>query len=301
MNRILFIIFCLCSSYIYANELYNELIEDDRYISFDIYLNDDLIVDKVITSKPYEGDEIYLFINKNKNYLLSFKGSNLSEDGGMIFDNIVQSDMDRKRKIFYIILNSNNENYKEIHHIKYIQGVWYIESTDYVINNNLNDYTKTFHCHVKQNIELKSYSRIHSAPNSDDYDKKCTVVYYVESSLAEFESRFNDDDSVIYLGVDRYKDLLIKFPLNNDSAAQYSSIASMLVRNKAYKEAIYLLNHIIDVYPSRTVAYINVGDAYWALEETNKAKNAYRTYIELMKKNGKESKIPKQVLERTAR
>ncbi|ASA56964.1 tetratricopeptide repeat protein [Vibrio gazogenes] len=255
----------------------------------------------MVYSKPFIGDELYFFVNRNKKYYLSLKGYNFSQDGGTIFDNIVQSDMDRKREIFSIILKSNNENYKEIHHIKYIQGVWYIESTDYVINNNLDDYTKTFHCHVKQNIELKSYSRIHTAPNSDDYDKKCAVVYYVESSLSEFESRFNDDESAIYLGVDRYKDLLVKFPLNSDSVAQYSSIASMLVRNKAYKEPIYLLNHIIDIYPARTVAYINLGDAYWALEETNKAKDAYRTYIELMKKDGKESKISEQVLERAAR
>ncbi|MDW6094734.1 hypothetical protein SBX64_19505 [Vibrio rhizosphaerae] len=300
MNRILFIILCFFSSYIYANVLYNELIKDDRYTSFDIYLNDDLIVDKVITNKPYEGDEIYLFINKNKDHLLSFKGSNLSKDGETILDNIVQSDLERKNKLFSIILKSDNENYKEKHHIKYIQGTWYIESTDYFINNNLDDYTKTFYCHIKQNIELKLYNRMHSVPNSDDYDKKCTIIYYMEPSLSEFKSRFNDSNSAVYLGVDRYKYLFSKVPLNDDSVAQYDYITSMLLKNKAYKEAIYVSNHIVNVYPSKIVTYKNMGDAYWALKETSKAKDVYQTYIKLMKKDGQESEIPEKVLERAA-
>jgi len=55
---------------------------------------------------------------------------------------------------------------------------------------------------------------------------------------------------------------------------------------------------ILEVYPQRTVGYINLGDAYWALGEKEKARKAYTTYIEQMCHKGLQKKIPKEVLKR---
>ncbi|MHA7057234.1 tetratricopeptide repeat protein [Aquimarina sp. M1] len=82
------------------------------------------------------------------------------------------------------------------------------------------------------------------------------------------------------------------------SIKNYNNLAYYLEQSKAYEEAVFLLEKITKEAPNRTVAYINLGDAYWGLEEEEKAKKAYQTYIEQMKANGKESKIPKTVLER---
>ena len=80
--------------------------------------------------------------------------------------------------------------------------------------------------------------------------------------------------------------------------SRYNNMAYFLQQYGANKEAIYLLEKIIKKYPNRTVAYINLGDAYWGLEDKEKAKQAYETYIKQMKEKGKDKKIPKKVLER---
>lgn len=65
-----------------------------------------------------------------------------------------------------------------------------------------------------------------------------------------------------------------------------------------YEEAAFILEKVIEKFPDRIVAYINLGDSYWGLEEKEKAKEAYQTYISLMKKSGKEARIPKRIYER---
>ena len=79
---------------------------------------------------------------------------------------------------------------------------------------------------------------------------------------------------------------------------KYNDIAYYLEQSGAYKEAIFLLKKITKEFPDRTVAYINLGDAYWGLGDKEKAKKAYKTYVEQMKKSGKETKIPKTILDR---
>ena len=84
-------------------------------------------------------------------------------------------------------------------------------------------------------------------------------------------------------------------------AEHYNNFAYYLQQIGANNEAIFLLEKIIVKYPKRTVAYINLGDAYWSKGEFDKAKEVYQTYISQMKAKGIESKIPKQVLDRTDR
>lgn len=87
-----------------------------------------------------------------------------------------------------------------------------------------------------------------------------------------------------------YKNYLIMF---ND-------IGYYLEQSGLYEEAIYILEKIIEAYPERTVAYINLGDAYWGMGNYIKAKESYKVYIKQMKNKGKENIIPKRVLKRGA-
>lgn len=90
----------------------------------------------------------------------------------------------------------------------------------------------------------------------------------------------------------------ININISQNNLSNYNNIAYYLEKAKAYNEAIYLLEKILEKFPNRTVAYINLGDAYWGLGDTEKAKAAYQTYIKQMKESGKEKKIPKVILER---
>jgi len=89
-------------------------------------------------------------------------------------------------------------------------------------------------------------------------------------------------------------------PLANKNLTTYNNIAYYLQKAGSNEEAIYLLEKILKKYPNRTVAYYNIGDAYWAFGEKKKAKEAYTTYIEQMCDAGKQKRIPKVVRDRVS-
>lgn len=65
-----------------------------------------------------------------------------------------------------------------------------------------------------------------------------------------------------------------------------------------YPEAVELLKHITRKHPDRVVAYLNLADAYWALDEREQAREAYNQYYEKMLAAQKQARIPPRVLER---
>jgi tetratricopeptide (TPR) repeat protein len=66
-----------------------------------------------------------------------------------------------------------------------------------------------------------------------------------------------------------------------------------------YPESIELLNAVIVNNPNRTVAYLNIADSYWAMNNKARAIEAYRQYASRMSVAGKASKIPARVVERS--
>ncbi|MGE8358679.1 tetratricopeptide repeat protein [Pseudomonas sp.] len=65
-----------------------------------------------------------------------------------------------------------------------------------------------------------------------------------------------------------------------------------------YQEAAALLEHITRKHPDRVVAYLNLADAYWALDQKDAARNAYGQYHEKMVATGKQARIPERVIAR---
>lgn len=60
-----------------------------------------------------------------------------------------------------------------------------------------------------------------------------------------------------------------------------------------------ILQKILVKFPNRVVAYLNLADSYWAIDNQELAKENYKKYVELMKFQKKDlSKIPKYVWER---
>ncbi|MEN8304642.1 MAG: tetratricopeptide repeat protein [Campylobacterota bacterium] len=112
----------------------------------------------------------------------------------------------------------------------------------------------------------------------------------------KYDSKFTFKDSSFDLAT--LKEILNDIRLSKKTLTQYNNIAYYLQKAGANEEAIYLLEKILKKFPNRTVAYYNLGDAYWVLGEKEKAVKAYGTYIEQMKAKGKSGKIPKIVLDR---
>ncbi len=118
--------------------------------------------------------------------------------------------------------------------------------------------------------------------------KNMIISTYRDQGKWYYRILFEDNKKKIYR-VDK---------LTPKTLTQYNNIAYYLQKAGANEEAVYLLEKIIKKFPKRTVAYINLGDAYRALGEKDKARKAYTTYIEQMCAKGLQKKIPKKVLER---
>lgn len=80
---------------------------------------------------------------------------------------------------------------------------------------------------------------------------------------------------------------------------QLSNDIGFLLEEAGYlKEAKILLEKIVDEHPNRTVTYLNLADCDWLLKNKDSAISSYQKYSSLMKKEGKENKIPSRVLDR---
>lgn len=89
-----------------------------------------------------------------------------------------------------------------------------------------------------------------------------------------------------------------KYPLSTLNVETYNNIGYYLQQNRRYNEALSVLYRITIEFPNRAVAHLNMADVYYNLDNFPEAKKSYENYIRLMKKRGKEAKIPKKVLER---
>ena len=134
-----------------------------------------------------------------------------------------------------------------------------------------------------------------------DNKKDCLYKFEISKSFSAIYAFYKnniDEISEMGVGIKRLEAYINKYPINFNTLAKYNDIAYYLEQSKLYNESIYLLKKIIKKSPKRTVAYINLGDAYWNSQNKEKAKDAYKIYLEQMKEKSKEQKIPKRIFER---
>lgn len=85
--------------------------------------------------------------------------------------------------------------------------------------------------------------------------------------------------------------------LSDNTVNNFNDMGFFKEQAGQYNEAVEILERVAEKYPNRAVVYLNLGDAYVGLERFAQAETAYIKYVELMRKEGKERKIPKRVLE----
>ena len=80
--------------------------------------------------------------------------------------------------------------------------------------------------------------------------------------------------------------------LSNKNVTNFNNIGYYLEQMELYEPSIYILKNIVEQFPDRTVAYLNLGDAYLGSGEEIKAKEAYNKYAHQMRMQNKSNKIP---------
>lgn len=140
-------------------------------------------------------------------------------------------------------------------------------------------------------------------------DGKETFLFKSDESIAKYTSSITENNLLENINdqiknnqkqfdINSIKIILKEIKITKKTLVMYNDMAYYLEKEKAYEEAVYVLEKIVEKFPNRTVAYLNLGDAYWGLEDKYKAKKAYQTYIKQMREKGKEKKIPNIILQR---
>jgi tetratricopeptide (TPR) repeat protein len=145
--------------------------------------------------------------------------------------------------------------------------------------------------YVPKNAVLHRLKKENSAAQPD-------IEYYC-SILKEALKNQNRDLISDKFSFNQILEICASNSLNKNNAVQYNDIGYYLEQAECYEEAIYVLGKVLEKYPDRVVAYLNIADAYWGRSDMEEAGKSYRKYLELMKSQGKDlSRIPKRVHER---
>ncbi len=98
----------------------------------------------------------------------------------------------------------------------------------------------------------------------------------------------------------KVKNALMNYPLQFYKSPEIlNNKGYFLYKYKYYYASLLYFNKVIEKFPTRAVAYLNIADCYWETNEKDKAIENYKKYIQLIKVQKKDLKrIPKYVLDR---
>lgn len=143
--------------------------------NFDV--NNDKIQDKIVSSKPYQGEDLFIFLgNKQGDYTLVLETTNFSEDGGNIIQDILpitgNSGLEVKthfpdrgfyEKEYYLIFKNNS---------------WFLRNIVYKTMSDVSENAIKYICDVPQNIDITKSgwtSKINPIPGENERDEKCWI------------------------------------------------------------------------------------------------------------------------------
>jgi tetratricopeptide (TPR) repeat protein len=156
--------------------------------------------------------------------------------------------------------------------------------------NNMEVYLKGRDFMKDENISLETF-------NALEYIE----IPVIPLTLETLEKEIKRKEHLDYYNIEYLESFLYVHSLSQKNLTAYNNIAYYFQKANANEESVYLLEKILEKFSKRTVAYYNLGDAYWALGQKKKAVKIYTTYIEQMCNGGKQKLIPIKVKDRISR
>ncbi len=277
MKHILIIIGLLMFCSIYGQDYpYINISKNSSYQIFDIDINKDDIKDKVASNR--EGNELLFYIRNGNKYNKVFQGDNYTMDG--LYSPLKIMGFTEDSNVLYIKNIFSGAGGQTIEYFyTYDNNKWKLSKSIEISSDNLN--TKV--CEIE---------------NKKSHEEVCVKVdnkELVSNIIKNIQLKKNID---LYTKEFIFS-LLNTYPITSFSVTKYNDLAFQLEKENKFDAGIFLLKKIIQKFPSRVVAYLNLADNYWAINDKDLAKKNYKKYIELMKSQNKDqSKIPQRVLER---
>lgn len=180
---------------------------------------------------------------------------------------------------------------------------WFLEKSSYWIDESKEDnksYPKKFEvkryscCISLDKLDEARSKQLNQSDYEDDIQKD---LDYIDTKIKE--NKFNDLFSLDYKNpkifpVDFSYELSLI--LSQKNVERINNIAFFSVKYRQPIPAIIILRDIVNKFPDRVVAYLNLADAYYAVGDNVNAKKSYVKYASMMRDIGKENRIPKRVI-----
>lgn len=149
---------------------------EDYFIkTFDV--NKDGISDKIVSNKPYQGENLFIFFgDKQGKYSLVLETRNFSEDGGNIISDILPIS---GNKGFTIKTSFPDRGYYEKEYNIILQNnIWLLKNIIYKTMSDVSLDSVKYICDVPQNIDIQKSGwtdKIIPIPEENVRDKKCRI------------------------------------------------------------------------------------------------------------------------------
>ena len=115
-------------------------------------------------------------------------------------------------------------------------------------------------------------------------EQKLTLPAAVPTSARQLAQRANDRGLLLYKEK-RYAEAEAQFNealrLRPDFALAANNLGFVYYKQEKYKDAAQWFESAIKSDPSRAIAYLNLGDAWAKAGDAERARKAYRTYLDL--------------------
>lgn len=277
MKNVLIIISLTIFSFFNSQNIpYENISQNSSYKILDIDINKDGIKDKVGYNQ--QGNDLLFYIKKENNYINVFHGDNYTMDGIYSTDQI--KGYYNNDHVLYIKNIFNGAGGQIIEYfIVYKNKKWELSQT---ITTSFN-FQKTKICNIDALTDNKEYC----------------ITTNNNNPITDITQNIKSNKNLNFYSEEYLFSLLNKISLSTKTVTQYNNLAFQLEQVNKYKEAIYLLQQILQKFPTRVVTYLNLADIYWTINNKNLATDNYKKYVMLMKSQKKDlNKIPKQVYER---
>lgn len=160
---------------------------EDYFIkTFDV--NEDDISDKIVSNKPYQGENLFIFFgDKQGKYTLALETRNFSEDGGNIIDDIIP--ISKNKGITIKTYFPDRGYYEKEYNIILENDMWILKNIIYKTMSDVSQNAVKYICDVPQNIDIQKSGwtdKIVPIPEENVRDKKCRIEkikntnYYIQ-------------------------------------------------------------------------------------------------------------------------
>jgi len=206
---------------------------------------------------------------------------------------------------FLLLYKENNGNSSQnfVHLFEKANNRTFIWKAEYLLFSDRNGFSVKLR-QLHQEVLLANYStnEVNDNHYAAIYDfngfqngKSPTIDAYFQSVKDQFR---NNKISSLFVNKIVLEFLVTNIGITDANTWMFNDIGYYLQKSRLNEDAIYILKKVIQKFPKRTVAYVNIADAYWELDEKIKAKEYYLKYVEQMHDKKLENKIPNVVDQR---